>query len=739
MTWPTLLCLLFVLSASAPLARSFNIQEPSWTDDDVKKQIYAGVKADYQCFKLLDIDGHYGCESQPRTSTHNTHTRTARSHSIQQATLNHKSLASRALTAVVVDCALFALTAPFDGIRGVLRLVDSPDALDRLVDSPPRYHLTAAMHTPMFNRSTINKLRDNTHVAGVVILAGAQPNPAGYSPATRSPQLRPPANPQFASFPPSATLPSSPRFNRSFVWNPLGDDMRSEFYPFAMQLLNEADSAAFESRAEENEAAIAEGWQPVHWAEFRNPSKAFSDSLTCLEEQYCNPIGAQSIWTTLFPLSRNETRPFIMATVAIDSQSMFSATSTGAEAVQSGVIALMAAVDAIGRLLHNNVTRDSVLDDFKYNLLFFFSHAESFDHAGSGKFVDDLLHFECTRPDEDNANACNEPFKPSLHFLHLARNASGGRVGLSRIDRVLEVGQVGLNSSLYLHVERDASSRTRVWGEEIMSLLRNESLITLDWAPTDLPGIPPSVSETFLSVNSSLPVLHIADHKREFLDRYYHSDDDYQLLQGSDESTSAQSTLCALGTLIARSLYVAAGGNDSFVHVIRADCQFVSRLINCLTQNAHCDELRDFMLQSEPSAPSHFPGAYYPTTLDNYVWDLNHPFFSSSVFVRYFNRSLAAAFANTSSLPSYHDAVDPLLQLTDDNYGQWTVTSGNGSRASSRVWALSNFIAHSSRLYRVEDDVVVYGLLLLGLLLSGGSVAGVWLGRKWMTDNFKSV
>ena len=48
-------------------------------------------------------------------------------------------------------------------------------------------------------------------------------------------------------------------------------------------------------------------------------------------------------------------------------------------------------------------------------------------------------------------------------------------------------------------------------------------------------------------------------------------------------------------------------------------------------------------------------------------------------------------------------------------------------------------IARSSRLYRVEEDVVVYGLLLLGLLLSGGSIAAVWFGRNWMRDNFKSV
>ena len=630
----------------------------------------------------------------------------------------------------------------------MIRLVDSPDDLRRLIESPPRYHITAVMHTPMFNRTTINALRDHANVAGVVIMQSPL-NPAGYSPASPSPQLLPPTNRLFSSFPASATLPSSPRFNRSYVWNPLGDSMRSEYYPFAMQLLSAGDSSAFQWRARENEAAIAAAEQPVHWAEFRNPSYAFSDSLTCLDSGYCNPVGAQSIWTTLFPLSRNESRPFIMATVAIDSQSMFTNSSTGAEAVQSGVIALMAAVDAIGRLLHNNETRDSVLHDFHHNLLFFFAHAESFDHAGSRKLVDDLLNFRCKdddskqqqqqRDETGEPSACDEPFKPSPHFLQLARNATGGPVGLSRIDRILELGQVGLNSSFYLHAEKDASSLTRQWGEEVRSLLHNESLINVEWAPGDVPGIPPSVSEAFLSVNSSLAVLHIADHPRHFLDRFYHSDDDYQLLVGSDDTGSAQTTLCALATLVARSLYVAAGGNASVLHVIRADCQYVGTLIHCLTVDGYCGELRDFSHQTSSFVPDHFPYAYFPTTLDNYVWDEpSHPF-SSSLYVRYLNRSLTAAFANLSSQPSYHDAIDPLLQLDSDNDGQWRLTSGNASTASSRVWTISNVIATSSRLYRVEDDVVVYALLLLGLLLSGGSLAAVWFGRSWMRDNFKTL
>ena len=435
-----------------------------------------------------------------------------------------------------------------------------------------------------------------------------------------------------------------------------------------------------------------------------------------------------------------------MATVAIDSQSMFTASSTGAEAVQSGVVSLMAAADAIGRLLHNNETRDTVINDFTSNVLFFLSHAESFDHAGSRKFVDDLLYFKCDQYTDssdhtDETGACDEPFKPSLRFLQLARNATGGRVGVSRIERILEVGQVGLNSSLYLHVERDASGVTKQWGEQIRALLNNESSITLDWAATDTPGIPPSVSETFLSVNSTLPVLHIADHKREFLNRFYHSDDDYQLLQESDDTPSAQVTLCALATLIARSLFLAAGGNATVLHEVRADCQYVGRLIDCLTRDGNCGELRDFFNPGQASTPSHHPGAYFPTTPDNYIWDTAHPF-SSSLYVRWFNRSFTSIFSNTTSTPSYHDAVDPLLRLDTTGEGEWVVRAGNDSSGGvrgSRIWTMSNGIERHSRIYRVEEDVVVYGLLLLGLLLSAGSIAGVWFGRKWMKDNFKSI
>ena len=155
--------------------------------------------------------------------------------------------------------------APYDGIRGVIRLVDSPDDLSRLIANPPKSHITVAMHTTMFNRLTINSLRDNTKLAGVVVLVTSPLNPAGSSPATPTPQLQPATSAQFSDVEVveggRVIVPSS-KFNRSFVWNPIGDAMREEYYPFAMQLLSVGDTTAFYDRAILNEAALADGEQP---------------------------------------------------------------------------------------------------------------------------------------------------------------------------------------------------------------------------------------------------------------------------------------------------------------------------------------------------------------------------------------------------------------------------------------------------------------------------------------------
>ena len=444
------------------------------------------------------------------------------------------------------------------------------------------------------------------------------------------------------------------------------------------------------------------------------------------------------MWATLFPLA-NDSRPLVVAVAALDSQSMFDKSSVGAESGMSAVIVLTAAAQALGALWDSNATA-SALSNLTHNLLFFFPHAESFDRAGSRRLVDDLLHFQCDdRRPSDDGDFCFSPWSASLDFLALRGNASDGATGLDRIARILELGQVGLNASFYAHVERDVNPVRQAWVEQLLTLARNVSGLTLGRAADDTPGIPPAAAESFLAGNARIPVVVLADHRREYINRYHHSQYDVGRtnLLHADGATDTSPSMCALATLVARALFVAAGGNASYVPAIQADCRLVVQLLVCLTIDSTCPQMAAFRPgQCPPSAPSHLPGAWFPNfPPESYTWGeggtcRGQP---SSVYPLYVASLLDAAFANTSAHARYHDALDPLLRYTP--FEGYEVRQGNGSR----LWTVSNAIARTGRVYRVESDAVVYTTLALGVALLVGTTAAMVGSRRWVAQHFKTL
>ena len=103
------------------------------------------------------------------------------------------------------------------------------------------------------------------------------------------------------------------------------------------------------------------------------------------------------------------------------------------------------------------------------------------------------------------------------------------------------------------------------------------------------------------------------------------------------------------------------------------------------------------------------------------------------MYPRYFADLLRHFFRNQSVSSHYHDALDPLLQY-DVEVG-YRVRGGNGSR----LWVMSNLIARTGRVYRVEGDVVVYTMLGLGVAVLAMSVVGVLLAQPWLAQHFKAM
>ncbi|XP_062079985.1 uncharacterized protein LOC133784720 [Humulus lupulus] len=77
------------------------------------------------------------------------------------------------------------------------------------------------------------------------------------------------------------------------------------------------------------------------------------DSESCLKEETCLPLGGYIVWSSLPPLnisSSDQGKPIILTVASMDSASFFRDKSLGADSPISGMIALLAAVDALSHL-----------------------------------------------------------------------------------------------------------------------------------------------------------------------------------------------------------------------------------------------------------------------------------------------------------------------------------------------------------------------------------------------------
>ena len=88
---------------------------------------------------------------------------------------------------------------------------------------------------------------------------------------------------------------------------------------------------------------------------------------------------------------------------------------------------------------HLSLSLSLSLSLYIYIYIYVYTTGEAWSNVGSRKFVDDLTFFTCSDPaSATSSDSCTKPYKPSLAFLDL---------DISKVSRVLELNQVGLNSS----------------------------------------------------------------------------------------------------------------------------------------------------------------------------------------------------------------------------------------------------------------------------------------------------
>jgi len=336
---------------------------------------------------------------------------------------------------------------------------------------------------------------------------------------------------------------------------------------------------------------------------------------------------------------------------------------------------------------------------------------ESWGYVGSRMFVEDVSNFTCQS--NSTNTTCDVPYRPSMEFSKLS---------LTKIDRLLELNQVVGNQTMYLHCEHDNNSDTTEMIQDLLSLATSLNLrtITVKTGATDTPGVPPSSAQSFLRKRPSIPTVVLADHYREYSNVYYHSI--YDLGPTSlTVISNILNTICEVSTLTAQFLYQSAGGNNQTEQAsLKADCNLVASLWNCLTIDFTCDLVQKYLgpmpRKTLPDPVTHYTSVYQ---LMKRIYMSDMPKFYYSFLYDQANQSLAFApkelVDDNRWGAQYHDAVDPAL-VFDYAAGQWKWNLTDLQANPAPIWAESNWAENiGSRIYVKENPKVEVFMLLSGI------------------------
>ncbi|MFS8034456.1 putative nicastrin [Helianthus anomalus] len=536
------------------------------------------------------------------------------------------------------------------------------------------------------------------NVAGVLVESGAQNQThlKGSSPDKKFPQ---------AEF--------SPYQNSKFEWNPTGSGIMWGLYDFPVFLLSESSTQSLQEVAVKNENKDTYAAEVTEFDLVMQTTKAGThDSESCLRERTCLPLGGYSVWSALPTVnisssSSKSKKPIILAVASMDSASFFRDKSLGAESPLSGMISLLAAVDALSRI--------DGLDTLSKQLVFVVFTGEAWGYLGSRRF---------------------------LLELHQHTDAVNG-INNTLIETVIELGSVGKGydqgvKTFYAHTAgvSSATNKTLSAIQKARDSLGTESII-YSTASESNPGIPPSSFMSFLRQNPHTPGVVLEDFDTSFTNKFYHSHLD-------DLSNINSSAIAAAASLVARTLYVLASNNndlsDSSLKSIKVNTSLVEELVGCLLScepGLSCELVNRYISPSS-ACPSHYVGVIqgdpsepyygYVNDVPRFVWNFMADMTSGpstnggpcsencsqtgGVCVKMeIDGKGVCAISTTRYVPAYSTR----LKYESES---WTVLPPNSSDpmgAADPVWTESNWNTISLRVYSVQGAAYDHLVLVAGV------------------------
>lgn len=440
----------------------------------------------------------------------------------------------------------------------------------------------------VFNR-ILNEPGFAQQVAGLFIEYGFenQTHASGFSPDKTFPQV------EFA-----------PYKDKTYLWNPVGAGILQHSYNFPVFMLSKESTAVLQEVAKLNKQQNFK--YPVNMAEFdivmQTAKSGTHTSESCLKEGTCLPLGGYSVWSSLPPINVSSSlpeKPIIMAVAAMDSASFFRDKTLGADSPLSGMIALLAAVDALSHI--------DDMSEFTKQLVFLVVTGEAWGYLGSRRFLAELT---------SGADSVN---------------------GLSSalIDQVVEVGSCGKAMmegvpTFFAHTQQESDSTQAIAKAfERAAASFGPEVIKVERASTSNPGIPPSSLMSFLNKDPSTPGIVLEEFNTTFKNSFYHSHLD-------DSPNINSSSIAAAASLVARGLYILANNgsrSNTILQSINVNESLVEELVGCLLSckpGLSCRLVTELITPTQVCA-NHYvgvilgdPSSSYPDYVDDmsrFIWN----------------------------------------------------------------------------------------------------------------------
>ncbi|ORX89851.1 Nicastrin-domain-containing protein [Basidiobolus meristosporus CBS 931.73] len=270
-------------------------------------------------------------------------------------------------------------------------------------------------------------------------------------------------------------------------------------------------------------------------------------------------------------IQRNDGKPVIVLSTAIDSNSFFHDLASGFDNNLSGMIGLMAVAEALSK---SPVTMSSLPKHVVYT----FFNTESWGYSGSSRFVQDIsTPFTCQKTFTKSTSSC--PYIKATCEYPCTRDNDFGRINFDSIESIIELNQIGKVGSFsgepgfFLHQHDNSTSSL-----SLANSITKQSGGSVTRADSDniYRGLPPSSTMSFLK-KKAIPAAVITDFRSEVNRSGYPGNTFYNsMLDAPQGMELAKSSICSVATVVAKATLAQASGNENLdTSAVQANCTLV--------------------------------------------------------------------------------------------------------------------------------------------------------------------